>query len=128
MFKYVEGTTYKYKLDGNVDFTLSGAEQQQTSSKISATVLLTQLKDCQQLVRLEKVQVFGPTSTKYDIGSNDLKKGVRFLFHDGHVDDEICTEPQDSQFSLNIKRAVISLFQSATKHKSEVSIFFLFEV
>lgn len=38
---------------------------------------------------------------------------MQFNYHDGHIDNEICAEPGDSQDSLNIKRAVVSLFQSA---------------
>ncbi|XP_044727273.1 apolipophorins isoform X2 [Chrysoperla carnea] len=122
LFKYQEGTTYKYKLEGSTEITLNGADQQSTNTRISGNVLVTQLKDCQQLVRLDKIQVHGPNPTKYDLGT-DLKKSVRIVFHDGHIEDEICTEPNDSQSSLNIKRAVISMLQAATKHKSEIDVF-----
>lgn len=41
------------------------------------------------------------------------KHGLQFNYHDGHIDTSVCAEPGDSQASLNIKRAIISLFQSA---------------
>lgn len=38
---------------------------------------------------------------------------LQFNYHDGHIDTEVCAEAGDSQTSLNIKRAVTSLFQTA---------------
>lgn len=59
LFKYAEGTTYKYNLDGSVDIELTTAEGQASSTKIKATVLLNQQGDCNQVLRLENVQVIG---------------------------------------------------------------------
>ncbi|KAK4878786.1 hypothetical protein RN001_011292 [Aquatica leii] len=121
-FKYVEGTTYKYNLDGNVDISLSSADNQQSSTKIKATVLLTQLPQCNQLLRLQNVQVIGPDAKKY--GSlADIEQPIRFNFHDGHIEDSICTVPKDNQNSLNIKRAVASLFQTGIKHHHQTDVF-----
>lgn len=48
------------------------------------------------------------------ISLSDVEQyALQFNYHDGHIDTEICTESGDSQASLNIKRAVASLFQSA---------------
>lgn len=58
-FKYVDGTTYKYNLDGNIDVLLSTVEGQTSTTKIKATVLLTQQADCNQILRLQNVQVIG---------------------------------------------------------------------
>lgn len=41
----------------------------------------------------------------------NVDKPIRINFHDGHVEDIICTEPSDTTNSLNIKRAIASLFQ-----------------
>lgn len=38
---------------------------------------------------------------------------LQFNYHDGHIDTQVCAEAGDSQASLNIKRAIASLFQSA---------------
>lgn len=43
---------------------------------------------------------------------------VQFNYHDGHIDTQLCTESGDSQASLNIKRAVVSMFQSAIMQDS----------
>lgn len=47
---------------------------------------------------------------------------VQFNYHDGHIDTQLCTEPGDSQASLNIKRAVVSMFQSAIMQDSGSTI------
>lgn len=47
---------------------------------------------------------------------------VQFNYHDGHIDTQLCTEPGDSQASLNIKRAVVSMFQSAIMQDSGSAI------
>ncbi|KAF5288699.1 hypothetical protein FQR65_LT11964 [Abscondita terminalis] len=121
-YKYVEGTTYKYNLEGSVDVSLSTAENQQSSTKIKATVLLTQLPQCNQLLRLQNVQVIGPDAKKY--GSlSDIDKPVRINFNDGLIDDSLCTVPKDNQNSLNIKRAVASLFQTAVKRHHQTDVF-----
>ncbi|KAF5283201.1 hypothetical protein FQA39_LY17393 [Lamprigera yunnana] len=122
IFKYVEGTTYRYNLDGSIDITLSSAEGQQSSTKIKATVLLTQLPQCNQLLRLQNVQVVGPDAKKYG-GLSDIDKPIRINFHDGHVEDSICTLPKDNQHSINIKRAIASMFQAAIKQNYETDVF-----
>lgn len=58
-FKYAVGTTYKYHYDGKIDISLSSAQGQSTSTEIKADVLLTQLPDCNQLLRLQNVQILG---------------------------------------------------------------------
>lgn len=37
--------------------------------------------------------------------------------HGGKLDPEVCADPHDDYTSLNIKRAVASLFQANTKDK-----------
>ncbi|KAK9753142.1 Vitellinogen, open beta-sheet [Popillia japonica] len=102
VFKFAEGTTYKYDLDGKVDLTLSSAEGQHSTTKLKATVLLTQQGQCNQVLRLQNVQVLNPESKKYT-NIEDIEKPIVLNFHDGHVEDIICTQPSDSQNSLNIK-------------------------
>ncbi|KAK5647146.1 hypothetical protein RI129_002038 [Pyrocoelia pectoralis] len=122
IFKYVEGTTYKYNLEGNIDISLSSAEGQISNTKLKATVLLSQLSQCNQLLRLQNVQVIGPDAKKYG-NLADIEKPIRINFNDGQIEDSICTSSDDQQHSLNIKRAVASLFQAATKEHYETDVF-----
>ncbi|KAB0791517.1 hypothetical protein PPYR_03317 [Photinus pyralis] len=121
-FKYAEGTTYKYNLEGNVDISLSSAEGQISNTKLKATVLLTQLSQCNQLLRLQNVQVIGPDAKKYG-NLAGIEKPIRVNFNDGQIEDSICTNADDNQNSLNIKRAVASLFQAAIKEHYETDVF-----
>lgn len=118
----MEGTTYKYNFEGNIDVALSSAEGQQSGTKIKAAVLLTQLPDCNQLLRLQNVQVIGPDGKKHGHIA-DIEKPIRFNNRDGLLDDSICVDAADSANSLNIKRAVASIFQAALKHHYETDVF-----
>ncbi|XP_023030403.2 retinoid- and fatty-acid binding glycoprotein apolipophorin [Leptinotarsa decemlineata] len=121
-FKYAQGTTYKYNYEGKIEISLSSADGQVTSTDVKAVVLLTQQADCNQVLRLENVQIFGPNGKK--LGSiPHVDKPIRINFHDGHIEDSICTEPGDTQNSLNIKRAIASLFQANLKQSYETDVF-----
>lgn len=58
-FKYHEGTTYKYNFDSKIEVSLSSAEGQKSITEVKATVLLTQQPQCNQIIRLQNVQVIG---------------------------------------------------------------------
>ncbi|XP_028142993.1 apolipophorins isoform X2 [Diabrotica virgifera virgifera] len=122
LFKYVPGTTYKYNYEGKIDISLSSAEGQVASTDVKAVVLLTQLGDCNQLLRLQNVQVLTGNSKKHG-HIPDVEKAIQLNFHDGHIEDSICAEPTDTQNSLNLKRAIASLFQVNLKTGHETDIF-----
>lgn len=46
---------------------------------------------------------------------------IQFNYHDGHIDTQLCTDSADSQASLNIKRAAVSMFQSAVMQDNGVT-------
>lgn len=61
-----------------------------------------------------KILVYYYFSLLQPISLPDVEQyALQFNYHDGHIDTEVCTEASDSQSSLNIKRAVASLFQTA---------------
>ncbi|CAG9820471.1 unnamed protein product, partial [Phaedon cochleariae] len=122
IFKYAEGTTYKYNYEGKIEISLSSAEGQVTSTEVKALVLLTQQGDCNQVLRLQNVQIIGPNGKK--LGSiPDIERPIRLNFHDGHIEDSICIEDGDTQNSLNVKRAVASLFQVRPRDAHETDVF-----
>lgn len=82
--------------------------------KLKGTVELSVKPDCIRQVRLKGIQINGAPISLPDVE----KHALQFNYHDGHIDTEVCTEPGDSQASLNIKRAVASLFQSAIIQES----------
>ncbi|KAJ8984123.1 hypothetical protein NQ317_017333 [Molorchus minor] len=121
-FKYALGTTYKYNYEGRIDIDLSSAEGQQTTTEVKAVVLLTQEAECNLLLRLQNVQVLGANGKKFG-HIPDIEKPIRINFHDGHVEDRICVEPGDNQNSINVKRAIASLFQANLKNNYETDVF-----
>lgn len=92
------------------------------STKVKATVLLSQLANCNQIIRLQNVVVIDSDGKKYT-HIEDVEKPIRINFKDGKIDDFICIESGDTQNSLNIKRAVASLFQADLKEKYETDVF-----
>ncbi|CAL7938756.1 unnamed protein product [Xylocopa violacea] len=110
---YEEGHTYTYSLKG-VSVTSVTNAQEDASLKLAATVELSVKPDCIHQLRLKNVLINGAPPSTPDVE----KYAVQFNYHDGHIDTELCSEPGDSQASLNIKRAVVSLFQSAAMQES----------
>ncbi|KAL3271520.1 hypothetical protein HHI36_021999 [Cryptolaemus montrouzieri] len=120
--KLTPGTTYKYDYDGKINILLSSAEGQQTGTEVKATVLLTQQADCSQVLRLQNVQVIGPDGKKRQ-GIPDIDKPVVLNNNNGALSDFICSTPGDTQNSLNVKRAIASLFQIADDKPTEIDVF-----
>ncbi|XP_031841889.1 retinoid- and fatty-acid binding glycoprotein apolipophorin [Nomia melanderi] len=110
---YQEGHTYVYNLDG-LSVTSVTEAQGDATLKVSATVEMSVKPDCIHQIRLKNVQLNGAPPSTPDVE----QYAVQFNYHGGHIDTEICAEPGDSQASLNIKRAVVSLFQSAVMQES----------
>lgn len=141
VFKYAEGKTYKYNYEGSIEISLSTAEGQVRATKVKATVLLTQLANCNQLIRLQNVLVEsdGKVKAKFLLPKkakvivifflqkythiDGVEKPIKINFKDGKIEDSICVESDDNQNSLNIKRAIASLFQADLKNKYETDVF-----
>ncbi|XP_076294213.1 retinoid- and fatty-acid binding glycoprotein apolipophorin [Lasioglossum baleicum] len=109
---YQEGHTYVYQLTGKTVTSVSQA-QKDAQLDLSATVELSVKPDCIHQLWLKDVQINGERSEL-----PGLENAIQFNYHNGHIDSELCATPDDPQASLNIKRAVISLFQSAVLQDS----------
>ncbi|KAK9874204.1 hypothetical protein WA026_002561 [Henosepilachna vigintioctopunctata] len=120
--KFTQGTTYKYDYDGKINITLSSAEGQGTTTEVKATVLLTQQADCNQLLRIQNVQIIGPDGKKR-MGIANIDKPVVLNNNNGALNEFICAEDGDTQDSLNLKRAIASFFQVNQEKNSEIDVF-----
>ncbi|KAF7279304.1 hypothetical protein GWI33_007437 [Rhynchophorus ferrugineus] len=121
-FKYLPGTTYKYNYDGKIVISLSSAPGETTSTEVKAEVLLSQLGDCNQLLRLNNVQIINANGKK--VGTiPDIDKPIRVNFNDGELSDSICVVPGDNQNSINVKRAIASILQASVKSQYETDVF-----
>ncbi|XP_046492116.1 apolipophorins [Neodiprion pinetum] len=120
---YQEGHTYTYELEGESVTSVSEAQGEATL-KLNALVELSIKPDCVHQIRLKNVRINGAPASQSEIE----RHGVQFNYHNGHIDTEICTEAGETQAALNVKRAVISLFQDAiiqddgstTHHETDV--------
>lgn len=52
-----------------------------------------------------------------------IEKPIRLNFNDGRLDDVICVESGETQNSLNVKRAIASIFQTSLKNQYETDVF-----
>ncbi|KAF7405857.1 hypothetical protein HZH68_005226 [Vespula germanica] len=107
---YQEGHTYIYRLEGKSVTSVTDSQGDATLN-LKAIVELTAKPDCVLQLQLKDVQLNDAPAPLSDI----QKYALQFSYHHGHIDPDVCAEPDDSQASLNIKRAVASLFQSAVQ-------------
>lgn len=113
IFRYEDGTTYTYNVEGTTTTSLTGAKGEATKLTLKATAELSAQPDCAHFIKLSGVSVTGPDGKKYDSLKELEKYPLRYNFHDGHIDSEVCAVEGDSQTALNVKRAIASLFQVA---------------
>lgn len=114
---HAEGFTYTYAFEGTSVTAVSEAQGDSTV-KLSATVELSAKPDCIRQLKLKNVLLNGTPISQKDVEQYALQ----FNYHNGHIDTSICTEPNDSQSSLNIKRAIASLFQTSVMQDSGVTV------
>lgn len=70
------------------------------------------ISNCQYGLDVQDVTLIGPDKLKTKFNSKlQLSKIVQFTLADDKLEPEICTSPDDTDVSLNIKRALISLLQ-----------------
>ncbi|XP_048255783.1 apolipophorins-like [Haliotis rufescens] len=115
-FKYAAGSTYEYTYNANTRTTMSGAAEDHAGLGIKADVTIEALTSCEMILTLSGVQVLARPMTSGD-NSRDFRRALeanplRFSFQDGVVE-QICPEDDDSAWSLNVKRAMLSAFQNS---------------
>lgn len=121
---YLSGQQYVYKFESNVAVRLSGKDAQEVTLQVQGQALISGLSECQYGLELRDVTVFGPDNKKNKLQDNlQLQKLVRFTLSADTLEPEICVDKDDKPFSLNIKRAIISLLQSRQTESTETDIF-----
>lgn len=122
--KFAPGTVYNYDLNSLVTVRLAGNDAQETTVQIQGQAQLFAESNCQYTLRLQKLTVFGPDHKKNELnGELQSGKPVRFTLDNDAVNAQICAESGDSEFALNLKRAVISLIQSDHTKSVETDVF-----
>ncbi|ALC48137.1 Rfabg, partial [Drosophila busckii] len=128
-FKYLPGSSYEYAFDSILSVGLtSGAvsEADDTSLKITGSAKLFAEGNCGYTLQVGAVKVINTKESVEKNFVNNIQKPVYFTLVNGQLEPEICTDASDSTYSLNIKRAIISLLQSGTESQdvvNEVDVF-----
>lgn len=126
LLKYTPGNSYDYLFDSILTIGLSSgvlSDSDDTSLKITGTAKIFSKGNCGYALQLSSVKV---SNTKESVEKkilNSIQKPVQFTLVSGILEPQICSDSSDLDYSLNIKRAVISLLQSGTNTEHEVDIF-----
>ncbi|XP_055539565.1 apolipophorins [Wyeomyia smithii] len=123
-YKFQPGNVYSYDLDSFVQVQLTAEEvdAQQTTLKVEGKVEIYAADNCQYTLKVLSLTAFAPDGKKSQFGS-DISKPVQFSLSNDELFPELCTDPTDSDFSLNVKRGIISLLQSAESKSFETDVY-----
>lgn len=121
-YKYEPKKVYTYNFDTVATVQLAGADAQETSVNVNGVAQIFVGDDCSYTLKFKQANVVGQSKKKIAI-MNELARPVRFSMANDVVAPEICADGNDSEFSLNIKRGVISMFQTAADNAMETDVF-----
>uniref|UniRef100_A0A1B6BYM2 Vitellogenin domain-containing protein n=1 Tax=Clastoptera arizonana TaxID=38151 RepID=A0A1B6BYM2_9HEMI len=113
VYNFEDGTVYTYEVEGLSLTQLPGSPNDVSKISITATAEISAQPKCTYVLQLSNVHVSGADGKKHDGLSADCAKPIKFSFNNGQLSPELCTEDDDNGAALNIKRAVISLFQTS---------------
>lgn len=116
---------YDYAFDSNVAISLTGNDPQDIQLQVQGTAHVHGLtSNCQFGLDLRDVTVFGPDKSKKKFGSKlNFNEMVQFTMANDRIEPELCANADESDVSLNIKRAIISLLQVNDAFGEETDIF-----
>lgn len=115
---------YKYDFDSEIVVFLSGADATQTKVHVHGVAEIYASGACKYAIRLQDTSIEG--HDKASLADLHLDSPVAFsLAADDSLVPEICVEDgaKVNEFGLNVKRAVISLLQSAQLKSHETDVF-----
>lgn len=94
----------------------------ETSVAIKGQAIVTALENCGYNLVVKGVNAFGSDNSKFAI-QKDFQLPVQFTLSGDELSPEICADPTDGTFSLNVKRGVISALQNGLGRSSDLDIF-----
>lgn len=130
-YNYAPGAIYSYQFDSTIAISLTGADQQESKTQIQGIAQIFVENNCVYTLQLQRVNIIAyngaKTSLTPDGGRSDtipdFKKPVRFIMSNDEISPEICSDEDDNEFSLNLKRAIISIIQSSEGKDFETDIY-----
>lgn len=116
------GDMYTYEFKSDIKIYLSDT-QEKTMAVTGAFQVYAQ-KNCNYAMKLTNLQVKGPDRSAIRAGADlQVVKLVRFTLSNDELSSEICAQADDTEFGLNVKRALISMLQSADHKSYETDVF-----
>lgn len=103
---------------------MTGNDPQDIQLQVQGVAHVHGFSNCQYGLDLNDVTLIGPDKAKTKFNPKlQLSKIVQFTLSDDKLEPEICASPDDTDVSLNIKRAVISLLQLNEGATEETDVF-----
>lgn len=126
LLKYTTGNSYDYSFDSILTVGLNGgviSEADDTSLKLSGVAKIFSKGNCGYSLQLTSVKVSNTKESMEKKILNGIQKPIDFILASGELEPQICTDSTDFEYSLNIKRAIISMLQAGTNTENEVDVF-----
>lgn len=121
---YAPGSIYSYGIDSTVTIYLSGNDKQETQVRIQGSANIFVGGNCDYAMKLNQLTITKPDGKVIAYTADELNKPVSFILSgDDELQSEICSDTDDNEYLLNVKRAIISSFQSAKNKNYETDIF-----
>lgn len=123
MFK--SGQTYTYNLETEMMVQMTGTDPQDTSVRVQAQVMVTAGANCQHSMQVRKFTMWTKVAEQKVVAQKftkeieaDMERPVRFAMKGLTISKDICADAQEGEFSLNIKRGLISLLQGQSVERN----------
>lgn len=126
LLKYTTGNSYEYSFDSILTVGLNAgiiSEADDTSLKLSGVAKIFSKGNCGYSLQLTSVKVSNTKESMEKKILNGIQKPIDFILASGELEPQICTDSTDLEYSLNIKRAIISMLQSGTNTETEIDVF-----
>lgn len=122
LLKYAPGSVYEYSVESLMTVgTDATNEAEDITLKLSGQAKLYASGNCGYTLQLDRISVSNAKESIEKQIIQNLNKPIKFTMAGGELSPEICADKSDSVASLNIKRGIISLLQSAEKsHDTDV--------
>ncbi|XP_069968587.1 apolipophorins-like isoform X2 [Bactrocera oleae] len=124
--KFQSGHLYEYNFDSILEVALgtdSTTAADDTSLKLIGTAKVFAEGNCGYTLQLSAVKVSATKEATEKKIVQNIQKPIHFTLVNGKVEPQLCSDPNDNQYAINIKRAIISLLQSNTEDGTEVDVF-----
>ncbi|XP_077982070.1 uncharacterized protein LOC144437076 [Glandiceps talaboti] len=117
--RYDTGKTYRYRYTSTSSSYINGTSQERSGFQVNCDVAIEVLSKCEMSLNLDNVRIQEESPSNEMLHPDKVEyfrkaleeKPLMFSFQDGEIP-EICPDMEEETWALNIKRAVLSHFQS----------------